>query len=335
LLSTSTLMTPSPSFSHHRSASNAPTPLPTPLADRWSHVRKGSYQPTQRDSRSSVSSTSTSNVVSPTSRTESPLDWENGSSSRIVSLKRSGISPRAPQSSESEMDIHGNWGLILEKPSLEQGKPMTTRKLESPAPLIIKEHKGWERISFQDSPPDVFSPSPPTSSKRSSANPPDMAKAAEEQQLRQASVAVAPEPIASLAMRTPTVKRTGAISGRRKSEDVFAEHRSQNSIDGGTSSSKSGRVRSKRYHHRATPSMQYIPSTTGSDTTNQPGAEIDTRTKKGSSISSLQELVLPAKEDGLARSPRMKRLRKQETAGVDGDDEDDGYTDLLLAYEKE
>ncbi|GLB35059.1 putative regulator of Vps4 activity in the MVB pathway [Lyophyllum shimeji] len=148
LLSPSTSITSPPARPISRSAGSSPAP------DRgeWTHVMKLKGHSLHRDSQSSISSLSPSDALRSARSSRTDWDSDNGTSGRRVPLNRKSVSPMAP-------------GFKVRQGRRISGSSSATssdRGLLSPPLSTQTDLQGWSRVDVTQSPP-LTSP-PPISS---------------------------------------------------------------------------------------------------------------------------------------------------------------------------
>lgn len=149
--------------------------------------------------------------------------------------------------------------------------------------------------------------------------------------------------------RQTSIRRAPAVSSRRRSEDAQVV-RADSIPETSVLLQKAPRVRSKRYLHKATPSMQHVPqvvdepAAAATDTTDSERDRTPKRThsRKGSALSlhTRKDSASGLRKDaGALSSPRSPRApappakpKRRPTEAGEADDELENYADILLAY---
>lgn len=159
LLNASNLVTPAPANQVTRSANSTPTPY----QGQWSDILRSRVQsPRRNNSQSSISSNQLGSVVSPTN---SKSGWDSDTSiSRRVPLNRQSVSPMAPthrvSRSYKNMSIssQSEFGGFSPKVSLETSYRESMKAINEDD---SRSSRGWERGAIPDSPSTLPSSPPP------------------------------------------------------------------------------------------------------------------------------------------------------------------------------
>ncbi|KAK1224708.1 hypothetical protein PQX77_012381 [Marasmius sp. AFHP31] len=328
LLNSSSLMTTGRERPLSRSENS--TPIPRQASPQWASAmyRK---QPSHRESLSSVSSLSPSDALSRPLR--SGWDSDGSATSRKVPLNRQSVSPMAPHSRALSY--------------ARSNSTMSDRGLASPSSQAARSPGGWTQFDLPDSPPIPRTPTSPSQRNHNvTINDPEESE---------------DSIIPSAVIKTPQDKKLA----RLQIPPLQAETTSDSSTP--DTPSKSPRIRSKRHQTRPTnlrlqDQGRRSPNTLGVESpreqeviTTPRAAQFDEivsspsptspnrpRSRKASAddaqplrkLSTETEQPRPRKTSTGSRTRKISSSRKsRESAAEEGDDE--GYDDLLSAYESE
>ncbi|KAK0210640.1 regulator of Vps4 activity in the MVB pathway-domain-containing protein [Desarmillaria ectypa] len=149
LLNSSSLIT-------SRSSNRPPSVTSQPGADEWSDVRRAKGQRTiHRESQSSVSSLSASDALLRATRSDNESD--TGGSSRRIPLNRRSVSPMAPT-----FRVPSSRQASVSSTTASPDRNIQVLSFSSQGDIVLKsgDANGWGRVDSADSPP-LSSPPPP------------------------------------------------------------------------------------------------------------------------------------------------------------------------------
>lgn len=157
LLNPTSLVTPSPGIGLSRSANSTPRP------DEWEDVmNRRMVSPRSRDSQSSSSSVQTTSITSP--KTMEGGGWDSDTSiSRKVPLNRMSISPVAPLSRLSRYNKSHSYSRSEKMKASRTGsetEPVQFATMPTHVEERRRSTRGWEQIPMPDS-PSTYTSSPP------------------------------------------------------------------------------------------------------------------------------------------------------------------------------
>lgn len=363
MLSSHHLMTAhTPSIS--RSATN--TPSPQNMHGQWNDVTRGHAM--HRESQSSISSLSPSDALGRTTWRGSRSDAESDGgkrASRLVPINRRSVSPMAPHFRMGQRPPSGD-SSVATSPERGTRPAMAPRRTSD-----THSEKGWGRVDLPDSPPIPSPPIPQTPITVSSPDDPEVQVTNGDHQ-RLGSVVLSdsqespiepPTPSRKLVRKkTPvphhapqpsdasdsSVPPTPALNPRLRTKK-YPQRPSNLRIRANSKSNAGG----ERAHSPNTLSISPDGMGDHENTIITPKAgEFEVKSPSSASATSPRSPQAPRKLSTSSQEPRLRKLstdgptrtrkvsgdgkdarRKRESAADEGDDE--GYDDLLSAYESE
>lgn len=345
-LNSSQLMT-APKPPHiSRSATNTPTPYHA----QWSEVMRTKGHAVHKDSHSSISSLSPSDALGRSiwKGSRSDAEYDSGITSRLVPINRRSVSPMSP-----------GYRMPQDRPpSTGSSSDRAMQPAPQSAGSEYHSEKGWGRVDIPDSPPFSASPVPHTPLTDNSPENSDVRISSREHQRLGSVIMSDPD----IPLESPQPKK---LTRKKTPLPHPAAHTEVPDLSIPPVPSLNPRIRSKRYPNRPSNLRTKSRSSTFTDKALSPNSlapdeqEVAVSTPRAiafdeSSSASptspqLSRRTRKSTADGheaaarklSAERPRVRKIStesrdikgKRESAANEGDDE--GYGDLLSAYESE
>ncbi|TDL27384.1 hypothetical protein BD410DRAFT_762259 [Rickenella mellea] len=343
LLDPTSLITPSTQNLITRSATNTPTPQPP----QWADAIRG--RAARHEAQSSVSSISTLSRQR-NRKVDGRMDWDSDTSvSRIVRLNRGSVSPMAPTFRMPRHSGASSNSSFSEKEFLSPPQSESGHAPEAEATGEGRRISGWERVDLPDSPNTLPSSPPPRTPVTAVSATSEAVKVSSSE--RQRGSVVLGE-FGELPTDAPALlKRAGARKSSLGLSIPQTEEPSE--LPAAKAKAPAARVRTKRY---STPSLVIADQRTPSPNSlvapeylADPDLAPTPRARDFPSMSPQERTRRPRKDE--THEPRVRKISKEsqvvrprkistdghhrrtESAADEGDDE--GYDELLSAYESE